>query len=45
LPADHPAFGKAPGAQGSVAFVCRRSVCGLPVNDPAALARTLRTRV
>jgi uncharacterized protein len=45
LPADHPAFGKAPGAQGSVAFVCRRSVCGLPVSDPAALARTLRTRV
>jgi uncharacterized protein YyaL (SSP411 family) len=45
LPADHPAFGKTAGPEGAGAFVCRRSVCGLPVSDPAALAGMLRTRV
>jgi uncharacterized protein YyaL (SSP411 family) len=57
LPADHPAFGKTARPQesaiphgatiphGAVAYVCRRSVCGLPITDPAALSRTLRTRV
>jgi uncharacterized protein len=45
LAADHPAFGKTAGSSGAVAFVCRRSVCGLPVSDPAELARMLRSRV
>jgi uncharacterized protein YyaL (SSP411 family) len=45
LPSGHPAFGKSAGPERAVAFVCRRSVCGLPVADPAALARVLRTRV
>jgi uncharacterized protein YyaL (SSP411 family) len=45
LPADHPAFGKTAGAGGASAFICRRAVCGLPITDPAVLARTLRTRI
>lgn len=44
LPPDHPAFGKPAGAQGAVAYVCRRQVCGLPVSDPAALASVLEAR-
>jgi uncharacterized protein YyaL (SSP411 family) len=44
LPAEHPAHGKSPGAAGAAAFVCRRSVCSLPVADPAALAAMLRRR-
>ncbi len=45
LPAGHPAFGKAAGPGGAVAYVCRRNVCGLPISDPATLSRTLHTRV
>ena len=44
LPAGHPAFGKPAGADGSVAYVCRRMVCGLPVADGKALAQALSTR-
>src|SRR5579883_127313 len=44
LPPAHPAHGKGAGAAGAAAYVCRRSVCGLPISDPGALARTLRTR-
>jgi uncharacterized protein len=45
LPSGHPAFGKTAGAQGAVAFVCRRNVCGLPITDPAALSQALAARV
>jgi uncharacterized protein YyaL (SSP411 family) len=45
LPAANPAFGKAAGRDGAAAFVCRRSVCSLPVGDPATLGGMLRTRV
>jgi uncharacterized protein YyaL (SSP411 family) len=51
LPPDHPAFGKPAHPQETasrheaVAYVCRRSVCGLPIADPAALSQALRTRV
>jgi uncharacterized protein len=45
LPAGHPAFGKTAAPERAVAFVCRRSVCRLPVSDPAALGQVLRTRV
>ncbi len=44
LPADHPAHGKTAGPAGADASLCRRNVCGLPVSDPAELARALRTR-
>jgi uncharacterized protein YyaL (SSP411 family) len=44
LPAEHPAHGKAAGETGAAAFVCRRSVCSLPVTDPASLAAMLRRR-
>jgi hypothetical protein len=44
LPPHHPAFGKAAGGEGAVAFVCRRSVCGLPLVDAGALARGLVVR-
>ncbi len=37
LPQGHPAFGKTPAAGGPAAYLCRRSVCGLPVSDAAAL--------
>jgi uncharacterized protein YyaL (SSP411 family) len=37
----HPAYGK---PLGSAAYVCRRSVCGLPIGDAAELARALATR-
>ena len=42
LPADHPAHGKGGGIP--AAYLCRRSVCGLPVADPAVLAAMLRVR-
>ncbi len=44
LPRDHPAFGKPPAADGAAAYVCRRSVCGLPVTDPAELRAELGRR-
>jgi hypothetical protein len=44
LPAGHPAFGKPAGADGSVAYVCRRMVCGRPIADGKALAQALSTR-
>jgi uncharacterized protein YyaL (SSP411 family) len=44
LPQDHPAFGKTAGPLGAAAYVCRRNVCGLPIEDPTALAAALRTR-
>ena len=44
LPPDHPAYGKTAGIYGAAAYVCRRNVCGLPIADPAALARTLGSR-
>ena len=44
LPEGHPAYGKSAGAQGAAAYLCRRSVCGLPVVDGAALARALSSR-
>jgi uncharacterized protein YyaL (SSP411 family) len=44
LPRDHPAHGKGVGADGPVAYLCRRSVCGLPIAEPAALASALRRR-
>jgi uncharacterized protein len=40
----HPAFGKSAGKEGAAAFVCRRSVCGLPVVEATALAGTLAGR-
>jgi hypothetical protein len=39
LPTTHPAYGK---GGGPAAYVCRRSVCSLPVANPAALADMLR---
>ena len=44
LPADHPAYGKAAGADGPVAYVCQGSVCGLPMADASMLASRLRKR-
>jgi uncharacterized protein YyaL (SSP411 family) len=44
LPAAHPASGKSAGAEGAAAYVCRRSVCGLPVVDGEALAVSLSAR-
>jgi uncharacterized protein len=44
LPENHPARGKTAGPDGPVAYVCRRSVCGLPVGDPAMLRQTLGRR-
>ena len=40
----HPAFGKPPAADGAAAYVCRRSVCGLPVTDPDTLRARLASR-
>jgi uncharacterized protein YyaL (SSP411 family) len=42
LPVLHPAYGKAAPAGAAVAFVCRGGICGLPVEDAAALAGLLR---
>jgi uncharacterized protein YyaL (SSP411 family) len=44
LPSTHPAHGKSAGSGAAVAYVCRRNVCGLPITEPANLARALRTR-
>jgi uncharacterized protein len=44
LPTHHPAFGKVAGGEVAAAFVCRRSVCGLPVVDADALASALSVR-
>jgi uncharacterized protein YyaL (SSP411 family) len=44
LPEGHPAHGKTPGPDGPVAYVCRRSVCGLPIGNPVALAQALLRR-
>jgi uncharacterized protein YyaL (SSP411 family) len=44
LPSSHPAFGKASGTTGAIAFVCRRQVCGLPLSDETALAAALSGR-
>jgi hypothetical protein len=41
----HPAFGKITPPRQTVAYVCRRNVCGLPVADPAALSGILRARL
>jgi uncharacterized protein YyaL (SSP411 family) len=44
LPPAHPAHGKAAGANGAAAYVCRRGTCSLPMAEPAALAAMLRRR-
>ena len=44
LPPDHPAAGKPAGAAGAAAYLCRRGVCGLPIEDPAVLAAALARR-
>ena len=44
LAADHPAFGKAAGPGRAVAFVCRGGVCGLPIDNTAALVQALAGR-
>jgi uncharacterized protein YyaL (SSP411 family) len=44
LPVDHPAFGKSAGAEGAAAYVCRRSVCGLPMVDATVFAAALSAR-
>jgi len=41
VPAGHPAHGK---SAGPAAYVCRGSVCGLPMQEPDMLAATLRGR-
>jgi len=44
LPAGHPAFGKGPVGGTPAAYVCRRSVCGLPLVDADALPQQLAGR-
>jgi uncharacterized protein YyaL (SSP411 family) len=44
LPPAHPAYGKSAGPEGAAAYVCRRSVCGLPLADAAALGAALSAR-
>ena len=44
LPALHPAHGKIAPAASAAAYVCRGGVCGLPVQDPTALAALLIRR-
>jgi uncharacterized protein YyaL (SSP411 family) len=44
VPPGHPAAGKTVGQDGAAAFVCRRSVCGLPITDRAALTQALAAR-
>ena len=45
LPAAHPAHGKVDFGSETVAFVCRGSVCGLPITDPAALSKAVSSRL
>jgi hypothetical protein len=45
LPAEHPAFGKSAGAGVATAYVCRRSICGLPISGGDALAAALSARL
>ena len=45
LPAGHPAHGKTAGGQPAAAYVCRRQVCSLPIEDPAALRLALSARI
>ena len=44
IPPAHPAYGKVPPAGQPAAYLCRGGVCGLPITDPAELARALRSR-
>jgi uncharacterized protein YyaL (SSP411 family) len=44
LPSAHPAYGKSASPGATVAYVCRRNVCGFPLADPAALTEALRKR-
>jgi len=44
LPPAHPAHGKAATAVGPAAYLCRRSVCGLPISDAGTLVGMLRGR-
>jgi len=44
LPAGHPAAGKGTVAGTPAAYLCRRSVCGLPQTDPDALQALLASR-
>ena len=44
LPAGHPAFGEGPVGGAPAAYVCRRSVCGLPLVDADALQQQLAGR-
>jgi uncharacterized protein YyaL (SSP411 family) len=44
LPADHVAYAKAAGPEGAAAYVCRRGTCSMPLADPVALTRDLRSR-
>jgi uncharacterized protein YyaL (SSP411 family) len=44
LPAGHPAHGKGPVDGAPAAYLCRKSVCGLPVTDAAALRAQLTAR-
>lgn len=41
LPPAHPASGKAHPKDGAVAYVCRGTVCSLPISDPATLRQEL----
>ncbi|MDR3536641.1 MAG: thioredoxin domain-containing protein [Acetobacteraceae bacterium] len=43
LAVTHPAHGRL-ARESAVAYLCRRSVCGLPVTDPQVLAQMLRSR-
>ena len=44
LPEGHPAFGKGSAAGAPAAYLCRRSVCGLPLTDARALQEALAAR-
>jgi hypothetical protein len=44
IPATHPAHGKGAGNAGATAYLCRRAICGLPLDDSAALRTALRSR-
>jgi uncharacterized protein YyaL (SSP411 family) len=44
LPTGHPAYGKGPVGSAPAAYLCRRSVCGLPIGDAGSLRRSLNAR-